>query len=51
MSLDWSVANTIWQKKDQNYSSIEATTTEGCRRIKQRSPGTRCFMYFFREYM
>ena len=45
VSLDWSVASDIWHKATLNTSTIEATSIEGCRRIKANSPGTRCFIY------
>ena len=45
ISLDWSVAESVWRKANQNTSTNEATSTEGCRRIKAASPGTRCFIY------
>ncbi len=47
VSLDWSVAGNIWQHGSNNRSmaTIEATSTEGCRRIKLRSPHSRCFIY------
>lgn len=45
ISLDWSVASSIWCKDNQNESTVEATLTENCRRIKAVSPSTRCFMY------
>lgn len=45
VSLDWSVANTIWHHDNQSESTVEATLTENCRRIKLVSPQTRCLMY------
>jgi hypothetical protein len=45
VSLDWSVANSIWHHDNQSESTVEATLTENCRRIKAASPGTRCFLY------
>jgi hypothetical protein len=47
VSLDWSTAGTIWQHGSNNRSvaTIEATSTEGCHRIKLRSPHSRCFIY------
>ena len=45
VSLDWSVANTIWMAANQSESTIEATLTENCRRIKAVSPHTRCLIY------
>jgi hypothetical protein len=40
VSLDWSVANKIWRHDNQNQSTVEATLTENCRRIKAVSPRT-----------
>jgi hypothetical protein len=34
ISLDWSVAESIWKKPNQNDSTVEATSIEGCRMIK-----------------
>ena len=45
ISLDWSVAESVWKQPNQNTSTNEATSIEGCRRIKAASPGTRCFIY------
>ena len=45
ISLDWSVASSIWQKPNQSDSTCEETSIEGCRRIKVISPNTRCFVY------
>lgn len=45
ISLDWSVARSIWQKPDFNQSNMEATAAENARRIKAVSPGTRVFLY------
>lgn len=45
VSLDWSVANTIWHHDNQNLSTVEATLTENCRQIKLISPNTKCFIY------
>ena len=45
VSLDWSVASSVWQHANQSESTCEETSIEGCRRIKAVSPGTRCFIY------
>ena len=45
ISLDWSVAENEWLKPNMNDSTNEATSIEGCRRIKAVSPNTRCFIY------
>lgn len=44
-SLDWSVASSIWRKPNQNDSTCEATSIQGCEYIKAQSPNTRCFIY------
>ena len=45
ISLDWSVASSVWQHPNQSQSTCEETSVEGCRRIKKAFPGTRCFIY------
>lgn len=45
VSLDWSVAKSIWSKNGLHNGTIEATSIEGCRRIKSVSPLTKCFIY------
>ena len=35
----------VWKKPNQSDSTVEATSIEGCRRIKAASPHTRCFIY------
>ena len=49
ISLDWSVAEAVWRHNNQNDSTIEGTSIEGCRRIKAVSPLTRCFIYHNNE--
>ena len=44
VSLDWSVARSIWQKNGNAKGTVEATSIEGCRQLKAVSPNTRCFM-------
>jgi hypothetical protein len=44
VSLDWQVARSVWGQNDSMHATVEATSREGCRRIKQSSPSTRCFM-------
>ena len=39
------IPHNVWQKKDQNLSTCEATSVAGCRALKQVSPGIRCFMF------
>ena len=45
VSLDWSVANGVWHHANQSESTVEATSIEGCRKIKAVSPSTKCFIY------
>lgn len=45
ISLDWSVAKTIWSKNGLRNGTIEATSITGCEQIKAISPKTRCFIY------
>lgn len=45
ISLDWSVARSIWSKNGLHNGTIEATSREGCRLIKLSSPSTKCFIY------
>jgi hypothetical protein len=44
VSLDWSVARSIWQKNGNAKGTVEATSIEGCRQLKAVSPNTKCFM-------
>ena len=44
VSLDWSVAKSVWDKNGPAQGTCEATSVEGCRQIKAASPQTRCFM-------
>ncbi len=45
VSLDWSVARSIWQKNGNAKGTVEATSIEGCRQLKAVSPLTKCFLY------
>ena len=45
VSLDWSVASSIWGREGAARGTIEATLTENCARIKKAWPATRCFVY------
>jgi hypothetical protein len=45
VQLDWSVSSDIWLQPNMNDSTVEATSVEGCRRIKAASPGSRCGVY------
>jgi hypothetical protein len=39
------VAKTIWSKNGLHNATIEATSIEGCRLIREVSPETKCFIY------
>lgn len=45
VSLDWQTARSVWGENNSMHATVEATSREGCRRIKASSPGTRCFIY------
>ena len=45
VSLDWSVAMTNWSKNGLHNGTIEATSIDGCRVIKQNNPAGKCFIY------
>ena len=45
ISLDWSVARSIWFKNGRNKTDCEAVSTEGCRRLKTSGHASRCFIY------
>eukprot|EP00729_Bicosta_minor_P014682 gene14682-21420_t len=45
VSLDWSVARSIWMKNGRNHTNNEAVSTEGCRRLKAAGKASRCFIY------
>jgi len=45
ISLDWSVARSIWFKNGRNNTNCEAVSTEGCKRLKQAGLASRCFIY------
>ncbi len=45
VSLDWSVAESIWLQPNRMNSTCEATSVEGCRKIVAANPGSRCFIY------
>jgi len=45
VSLDWSVARSIWQRDGNAKGTVEATSIEGCRQLKAVSPNTKCFIY------
>eukprot|EP00759_Apiculatamorpha_spiralis_P014286 PhF_6_TR21008/c0_g1_i1/m.30177 len=45
ISLDWSVANTIWYKGNVSNTTCEATSTYNCQLLKQKGLAKRCFIY------
>ena len=45
ISLDWSVARSIWSAPGRANSTCEAVSREGCRRLKASGKATRCFIY------
>lgn len=45
ISLDWSVASSIWNKNGPAQGTIEGTATHNCALIKAAFPTTRCFIY------
>jgi hypothetical protein len=45
ISLDWSVANQVWFRGNTSNTTCEATSLEGCRRLKDAGLATRCFIY------
>jgi hypothetical protein len=45
ISLDWSVAKSVWDKNGLHNGTIEATSRTGCAMIKAVSPMTKCFIY------
>lgn len=45
ISLDWSVAKSIWDANGPMKGTIEETTTHNCALIKQTSHNTKCFIY------
>lgn len=45
VSLDWSVARSVWFANGRNHTDCEAVSTEGCRRLKAAGKATRCFIY------
>ena len=45
ISLDWSVAKSVWMANGRNATNCEFISTEGCRRLKAAGKATRCFIY------
>lgn len=44
ISLDWSVARSVWFTGNISNTTCEATSVEGCRRLKAAGKATRCFI-------
>ena len=44
ISLDWSVARSVWFTGNISNTTCEATSVEGCRRLKAAGRATRCFI-------
>ena len=45
VSLDWTVALSIWNKTGLHNATIEAVSREGCRLLKANHSATKCFIY------
>jgi len=45
ISLDWSVAKSVWMRHGRNRTNCEAVSVEGCRRLKAAGKASRCFIY------
>jgi hypothetical protein len=45
LSLDWSIANGIWNTGNRSNATGAATLVEQCRQIKAVNPLTKCFVY------
>eukprot|EP01047_Picozoa_sp_COSAG01_P025670 COSAG01_NODE_1630_length_9676_cov_5.955101_1_plen_274_part_00 len=45
VSLDWTVARSVWLSHGRNRQDCEAVSTEGCRRLKASGLAHRCFVY------
>ena len=45
VSLDWSVARSVWMRNGRNSTDCEAVSREGCRRLKASGKAARCFIY------
>jgi hypothetical protein len=44
VSLDWSVARSIWDQNGTHNATIEAVSREGCRLLKANHSTTKCFI-------
>jgi len=44
VSLDWSVAMSIWARNGLHNGTIEATSIKGCELIKANNPRGKCFI-------
>lgn len=49
VSLDWTTARTVWAANGLHNGTIEATSIEGCRRLKVAGTAKRCFVYHNQE--
>ena len=45
ISLDWTVANSIWFTGNTENTTCEATSITGCKMLKEAGLATRCFIY------
>eukprot|EP01052_Picozoa_sp_SAG31_P048234 SAG31_NODE_10002_length_1198_cov_1.023658_1_plen_307_part_01 len=45
ISLDWSVARSVWFKNGRNKTNCEEVSTEGCRKLKAAGKASKCFIY------
>ena len=45
VSIDWTVARDVWFAQGRGHQDCEATSIEGCRRLKVANKATRCFIY------
>lgn len=45
LSLDWSIANGVWNTGNSSTATGAATLVEQCRQIKAVNPHTKCFVY------
>jgi hypothetical protein len=45
ISLDWSVASSVWFLGNVSNTTCQATSTEGCRALKAAGLAHRCFIY------
>ena len=49
ISLDWSVARSIWFRGNTSNTTCEATSRRGCAMLKAAGLATRCFIYHNQE--